>query len=279
MSEEVTTNSGPVDTSIDTGVIENEELSTDAPGETDAVVDDSEEVEHEGQKYKVPKALKPALMMHADYTRKTQEVAESRKALDAERESFAKQRQMQQEDIQTHARLVAIHDRVQQFEQVNWQQLSEADPAQAQKLWFEYQQLKDARQQLATQAQQRHNARELEAQQSRAKQIEQIQEWVVREIKDWSPALNVELEKFAREDGWSDKDIQNLTLPQFKSIYRAYKADQLLKKQTPTAPKEPPAKPVTQVSSGKGTAKKDPTQMSDAEFAAWRKAQIKSRYK
>ena len=42
--------------------------------------DDSEEVEHEGQKYRIPKALKSALMMNADYTRKTQEVAEQRPA-------------------------------------------------------------------------------------------------------------------------------------------------------------------------------------------------------
>src|SRR6476660_325944 len=42
--------------------------------------DDSEEVEFGGKKYKLPKDLKPALMMEADYRRKTQELAEQRRS-------------------------------------------------------------------------------------------------------------------------------------------------------------------------------------------------------
>ena len=39
----------------------------DGEGEDEA----SEEVEHEGRRYRVPKALKDAFLRHADYTRKT----------------------------------------------------------------------------------------------------------------------------------------------------------------------------------------------------------------
>jgi hypothetical protein len=44
-----------------------------------------EEIDWEGEKFQIPAKLKPALMMQADYTRKTQEVKEIRNALEAER--------------------------------------------------------------------------------------------------------------------------------------------------------------------------------------------------
>lgn len=43
-----------------------------APGDPDG--DDTEEVEHDGQVYRIPRALKGAFLMHGDYTRKTQEL-------------------------------------------------------------------------------------------------------------------------------------------------------------------------------------------------------------
>jgi len=46
---------------------------------------DYEEIDWEGEKFQVPAKLKPALMMQSDYTRKTQEIAEVRKALEAEK--------------------------------------------------------------------------------------------------------------------------------------------------------------------------------------------------
>ena len=47
--------------------------------------DETEEVERNGKKYRIPKDLKDDLLRQDDYTRKTQEVAESRRALEAER--------------------------------------------------------------------------------------------------------------------------------------------------------------------------------------------------
>src|SRR5215475_66105 len=56
--------------------------------ETEAAEDDNdpaeslEEVEFAGKQYRLPKELKSALMMHTDYTRKTQEVAQGRRTFD-----------------------------------------------------------------------------------------------------------------------------------------------------------------------------------------------------
>ena len=58
-----------------------EPVNLDDPGEPEVEDelqpedDDSEEIDWNGKKFKGPKGLKDGLMMQADYTRKTQEVA------------------------------------------------------------------------------------------------------------------------------------------------------------------------------------------------------------
>lgn len=67
--------------------VEQEEVAA-APPE-----DDLEEVEHDGKKYKIPKAVKPALMFQSDYTKKTQALAEQRKAFDEHEKAVQAERQ------------------------------------------------------------------------------------------------------------------------------------------------------------------------------------------
>ncbi len=63
----------------------------DEPDELDKMVSEEapegeselEEVEYEGKPYKLPKELKDALLRHSDYTKKTMDVAEQRKAVEA----------------------------------------------------------------------------------------------------------------------------------------------------------------------------------------------------
>ena len=45
--------------------------------------EETTEIVKDGKAYKVPAALKDEILMHADYTRKTQEVAELRKSVEA----------------------------------------------------------------------------------------------------------------------------------------------------------------------------------------------------
>lgn len=274
MSDEQTTN--PADEIIDQPEVDSDTESGESQEGETQIEDDSEEVEHEGQKYKIPKALKTALMFQADYTRKTQEVAKDREAVVADRERFTQDAEAHRADIQEYARLVAADDQLKQYEQVDWQQLSTDDPLQAQKLWMQFSQLKDTRQNLAGTLTQREQQRNFDAQQKSAKQAEENRATIAREIKDWSPELAGKLRAFAQEDGWSQAEINNITPAQVKSLHRSFIGAQLLKKQTPTAPPGTPAKPVTKVGTN-SAAKKEPANMSDAEFATWRRSQIKNR--
>lgn len=65
------------------------------PIEEQAADDDTEEVEWEdGKKHRIPRGMKDALLRQADYTRKTQEVAETRKHVLAREEAVALQAQI-----------------------------------------------------------------------------------------------------------------------------------------------------------------------------------------
>src|SRR5690348_7423565 len=71
---------------------ESAEPAPDA-GETPAADPGFAELDWEGTKIRVPSAMKDAFMKNEDYTRKTQELAESRKSIDHVQE-LAKQRQL-----------------------------------------------------------------------------------------------------------------------------------------------------------------------------------------
>lgn len=261
----------------DTEVQAGDETQTDTP------VDDSEELEHEGKKYKIPKAVKPLLMFQADYTRKTQEVAEQRKAVEAAQEAFENQAKAHQEYIQDLAQVVAIDNALKQYGQVNWQELNAQDPVQAQSLWFQYQQLKEARNAAAGQIQQKEVARKqaeeqkaLEAKRSTAKQIQECFATVARDIKGWGPELAQQLDKTAAEFGFTNDELRQVKDPRFvKLLHEAHLGRQLLKKQTPPNPpkQQPPAKPVPTVG-GSAPAKQDPARMSTEDWIKHRRKQV-----
>lgn len=279
-NEEVDTNS---DTSTSDQTTDQTDTEVQAGNETDTPVDDSEELEHEGKKYKIPKAVKPLLMFQADYTRKTQEVSEQRKAVEAAQAAFENQAKAHQEYIQDLAQLTAYDNAIKQYANVDWNQLNAQDPVQAQALFFQFQQLKDARNAAAGQVQQKETTRRqaeqqkaMEAQQATAKQIQECYATVAKDIKGWGPELAKHLDKTASEFGFTNDELRQVKDPRFiKLLHEAHLGRQLLKKQTsPNPPKQqPPAKPVPTVG-GSAPAKQDPSRMSTEDWIKHRRKQV-----
>src|SRR4051812_34876614 len=69
---------------------------------------DTFEVELDGQVHTLPAALKGAFLRQADYTRKTQELAEHRRALEADRQAVAQAAGAQAGASQDRVRLAAL---------------------------------------------------------------------------------------------------------------------------------------------------------------------------
>ena len=255
-----------------------DEQDADDSGEAeDAELEEDVDWE-DGKKYRVPKALKEALMRHKDYTQKTQDVAAQRKALDERQQMIAKQAETMKANILEYAQIHAVDAALSDLESNDWQSMMQEDPVRAQAEWMRFQQLKDARGRLAQSVQQKEHQAALEAQQSIARQIEEGRAVLSRDIKDWSPAKAQELNSFAQEEfGFTTQELSQVYDPRLvKLLYLAKIGKTAVQKTKSRTPDSVPAKPVSTVK-GKAPAGKDMNRMSTEEWMKARNAQLNKR--
>lgn len=242
--------------------------------------EEDEEIEIGGKKVAMPKSI--AAEIKADYTQKTQAVAAERKAVEAEREQVRQQAEQSQQYIKEVAKVHALDDQLEQYKALDWNALSDEDPAGAQKLHFQYQALQQRRNEAAQAVTQKQNEHALNEQQATAKQVQEAEAYVQREITGWTPERGSVVNAYATAEGMKmDQALAKLIIQQpalLKIMDKAEKFDQLVKKQAtkPKAPTAPPA-PVTRVSAGRATAAKDPAKMTDAEYFKHREEQRRKR--
>ncbi len=256
----------------------------DSTGDPATDEDDSEEVDHNGEKYKIPKALKDAFLMQQDYTKKTQEVAEARKTFEAQQETFQKQQQFQQAHMNEIVKFNQIGQELSKFQNVDWNALYDADPVEAMKLDRQFNGLKEEYNKTQGQLAQAEQWQALNQQQETAKLVEQGKVTLASEIKDWSPALGKEVADYLKtysRIGVNDQLLKAIDSGLYGAlpIVLAHKArlyDQMMNKAAAPAQKTAPPPPVTKVGN-KATVTKSVSQMTDKEFAAWRHKQIKNR--
>lgn len=100
------------------------------------------EVEIEGEKYLVPRKISDRFIHHADYTRKTMDLAEMRRATAAEREAIVMEKAFDQSTGDERNQLAMLDAQISQYRRVDWQSL-ETD--QLLKARAQLDQLKEAR--------------------------------------------------------------------------------------------------------------------------------------
>ena len=235
-----------------------------------------EEIEYEGKQYKLPPELKSALLRQSDYTKKTQEVAEQRRAIEHQRQEIENHVKLQQATFQEAAKVAAMDEQIAQFNQVDWTTLSQQDPVKAQELFFQFSQLKDQRNAAATQINAKMQQKAFEDQQLFAKKLEESEAVLQREIPNWSPAVEKQLYDTGVQMGFSDHELRMIAAePRIvKLIYAQHRLNQLEKQSNQT---KPSIKPVTNIQSKSSVGKKDLSEMSQAEFEKRRREIIKAR--
>jgi hypothetical protein len=172
---------------LDVGETEGEAGEGESPEGTESEADELEDYEVDGKSYKIPKALKPMLMMNADYTRKTQETAELRKTYEAKIQEAESAYAVSQEVLEKRAHLMNIDAQLQQYQNVNWQQLEQEDPVAAMSHWRNFQMLKDTRSEVAQNLDKVQNDRSEKAKQETANRLRQTVEYAQKEIPGWTP--------------------------------------------------------------------------------------------
>lgn len=211
-SDEQATNPIPDETLVEE--VETEDTEIDVADEAESEEDEPQEpelveIEIAGKKYKVDPAIKDGFMMHADYTRKTQEVAENRRALEAERKSYQERAQMEAALQEDFTKLKVIDAELEQFRQLDWQTLQQSDQALAQSLLARYTMLRDKREAEAQKTNAKVEEYRGKVASDQAARVEKTKAEIAAKIPGWNDAKESELRTFAASIGFDDGEVKN----------------------------------------------------------------------
>ncbi len=246
------------------------------------------------KKLKVPKGSipEPALAaltemsdgMNADYTRKTQEIAEQRKVAEVERELYQKLATLKGETLKAFSAGQALAAEIQQLEQIDLNAVWQSDPDQARRIGDALSVKRAEFQKHVNTVSAHEAAMEAQEQQAIAKLEEAGRAEMRRTVKGFDDKAEREMIEYAVKNGISEQDAKRWPLNP-KTAQMAFKAMQFDKLQAQTkaataakAPSAPKA-PVGSVAGKAATpAPRSPDQMSDAEYFRWEMEQhVKSR--
>lgn len=249
-----------------------EEQSEDEESDDEDIEPELIEVEYEGKTYRVAPELRDSIMRQADYTRKTQEVAEQRKAIEA---TLAKFEEMSTAERQATGEVAAYEAALQDYENVDWDALERADPNAANQHWRKYQLFQrnlEKAQKTLTEA---TSSREAEAQRITAERIRESVAELSKAIPGWGETKAAEMAQFAREQfGFTDDEFRAglQDARQIKLLNLAFEAAKTTsQKKKPAAP---PPKPAAKVKGGTAPRKGLDDRLSTEEWMKRRQAQL-----
>lgn len=261
----------------------NDETETPEASEQDSEGQQEEQkpefatVEYDGEEYQVPPKLKDALMRQADYTRKTQEVAEIRKQAEAFRAEAEQVRSASQEELSARALAVNLDQQLQQYANVDWQALLNEDPLGAQQHRWNFEELQQQRGQVAQYLQTAEQQRSVNAQQDIAKRLQETRQFAEKEIPGWTEEIDKQVTDFAMNTMGYDVDtLKTAYSPQiYRTLYLANIGFQSLQRSA-AKPVQAAAKPqpLNRISAKTNVPSvKSPESMSMDEYAQWRSKQ------
>ena len=213
--------------------------------------DDTEEFEWDGKLVKGPKGLKDGVLRQADYTRKTQEAAEIKRALEAEKQSVAQQAAANEEELEIRAAMHSIKAELARYANVNWEQWEQEAFVDAAAGFRRFQQLKEGLQTAENELKSRAEHRTQQTQTERSKRLEETRKFAETELKGWTPEVDAKVTEFATKTLGFDRDtLLDAYNPQvYHALYLAHLGHQLLTKPASPAKPVPPPAPLTVVAS------------------------------
>ena len=187
--------------------------------------DDQDEFDLDGERLRLPKKVAPYLMRQADYTRKTQEVAETRRAL---AQQMVQQAEVEAAEASLTGRAHMLQQQLATFDQVDFDAI---DPEEANRVWRSREQLREQLGHTVGQLNQTQQQRAAQAQHAYAAAVQDRDQTLAATIKGWSPELGGKLLDFARSDfGVSPQELAGQLDPRvIQVVHRAYSLDQEVK--------------------------------------------------
>ena len=214
---------------------ETEEESEDEEEPEEA--EEFEEIEWNGQQKKLTKAeLKELAQKGFDYTQKTQEVAEHRRALEVQQQAFVAQATLQAQVMEQFGQAKALEAQLSQYKAIDWDGLMSQDPVQAMRLDRQYRELQAQYQGVLqgmntswSQAESiRDEQRQTALREASQKLLDILPEWRNPDVASKEKA---EVMQFLAKAGYSPEEIGMATDPRAIAIARkAAKYDALMAK-------------------------------------------------
>lgn len=244
-----------------------DDLVKEALGEETKASPELIDVEFDGETFQLPPKLRDALLRHQDYTRKTMDLGEERRAFDEERKTFQETANQIAQDYQDNVQLGSLKMQIQSLENLDvsgWPQ-EQVNAAVA-----NLQTLRDAAGQLESAIDGRREQRTEAQQQARDRCMSEV----AARVPNFTDERRQALESFAVEAGFNADEVANLTEPyayemlHYADIGKKFVESQRKAKSMTKAHAGTPATTLGGASAGG----KSPEDMSYEEYAAWREA-------
>lgn len=239
----------------------------DEPEADDALA----QVDYEGQLYEVPKALKDALLRQADYTRKTMELADQRRALAAHKAEVEQVEALTVEEFHAVARLDHVRRELEALAQNDWSAIDHGHPETAQ-LRAAIGELAREEAALLGALNEHHHHKTAREQQEAARTRADADRTMAREIQDWSPERRRALEDFAVHHGVPEDHLDHASPAELRLLHLAHIGAHHLERQR--AANRGAVRPAAEVGGNAGGGPSDPRRMTMAQYRAWRAKQL-----
>ena len=207
-------------------------------------------VERNGKSFQVPKELEGEFFMQADYTKKTQTVAERAKALDEREQQLVKQAEVGEAELDARATLQNVAAELAEYQkltQADWDYHEDRDPLGVRKHERRMEFLKNQKAELEGTIRTAETQRTEKTQQDFAKRVQETLEAASTIIpgitaETRGPAID-KLVSFANSEGIPEQVLKDNWSPQLlKLLHKAHIGAQAIAKQS--APKPAPKQPI-----------------------------------
>jgi hypothetical protein len=189
----------------------------------EAPKDDSEDVDLDGEVFKLPKKVKEAVLRQKDYTTKTQELASLRRITEDKQQYVEAREQLVNGAFKEAAQVESLKSQLEAYKMVDWNELIQADPQQAMRLNFGKQQLenslKTAEAELQNVSQRIRTAQE----QHKAKQLELGRAELQRRLGTVKEEDRTAMLALGHELGFDDRDLMSPAAIEALALAAKYK--------------------------------------------------------
>ena len=243
-----------VEASEDEAEAEVEELSAEAESEevSDNEVEEEEVVEETPSSYTVKvdgdefegslDELRNGYQRQSDYTRKSQSLAEQRKAYESNLSAVQQERSQYAQVLENASQFQNME--LEKYNQVDWKELKDSDPMEYMEKRMEFQDAKDKMQQVEHERHRVQQQQQAEYAQHIKKHVADESDKLKQAMPEYAdPAMQAQLREYAMKDlGFSKEDVDGITdhrvvLVLYKSMLQDKAAKGTSKKATKNVPK------------------------------------------